>query len=40
MKAEGSFFEMPHPVMQRRTPDESQRRDKLDWVEGLLRPVR
>jgi sulfide:quinone oxidoreductase len=40
VKAEGSFFELPHPVMQKRTPDETQFRDKLDWVERLLRPVR
>jgi len=40
VKAEGSFFEMPHPVMQKRAPDEAQFRDKLDWVEGLLRPLR
>jgi sulfide:quinone oxidoreductase len=40
VKADGSFFELPHPVMQKRTPDEVQFRDKLDWVERLLRPVR
>jgi len=40
VKAEGSFFEMPHPVMQKRAPDEAQFRDKFDWVEGLLRPLR
>lgn len=40
VKADGSFFELPHPVMQKRTPDEAQFRDKLDWVERLLRPVR
>ena len=40
VKAEGSFFDLPHPVMQKRTPDEAQFRDKLDWVERLLRPVR
>ena len=40
VKAEGSFFELPHPVMQKRIPDEAQFRDKLDWVEGLLRPMR
>jgi len=39
VKAEGSFFDLPHPVMQKRTPDEAQFRDKLDWVERLLRPV-
>jgi sulfide:quinone oxidoreductase len=40
VKAEGSFFEMPHPLMQKRTPDPAQLRDKTEWVEGLLRPVR
>jgi len=40
VKAEGSFFELPHPVMQTRIPDEAQFRDKLDWVERLLRPAR
>lgn len=40
VKADGSFFELPHPVMQKRTPDEAQFRDKLAWVERLLRPVR
>lgn len=40
VKADGSFFELPHPTMQRRTPDEAQFRDKLDWVERLLRPMR
>jgi len=40
VKADGSFFDLPHPVMQKRTPDEAQMRDKLDWVERLLRPAR
>ena len=39
VKADGSFFELPHPVMQKRTPDAAQFREKLDWVERLLRPV-
>jgi hypothetical protein len=39
VKADGSFFDLPHPVMQKRTPDEAQMRDKLDWVERLLRPA-
>jgi len=38
MRAEGSFFERPHPVMRRRTPDQAQFRDKQEWVERLLRP--
>ncbi len=40
VKADGSFFELPHPVMQKRTPNEAQFRDKVDWVERLLRPLR
>ncbi len=40
VKADGSFFELPHPVMQKRIPDEAQFRDKLNWVERLLRPIR
>ena len=39
VKADGSFFEMPHPIMQKRPADEVQFRDKLDWVERLLRPL-
>lgn len=27
VRAEGSFFEVPHPVMQNRSPDEAQFRD-------------
>ena len=40
VKADGSFFELPHPVMEKRAPDEAQFRDKLDWVAQHLRPVR
>jgi sulfide:quinone oxidoreductase len=32
MKADGSFFELPHPVMHVRPADDAQYRDKLDWV--------
>ena len=38
MKAEGSFFEQPHPVMQRRSPDEAQLREKQEWVARQLLP--
>jgi hypothetical protein len=31
VRAEGSYFEMPHPVMQKRTPYEAQFQDKLAW---------
>jgi sulfide:quinone oxidoreductase len=37
VKADGSFFELPHPVMHKRMADEAQFRDKLAWVERLLR---
>jgi sulfide:quinone oxidoreductase len=40
VKADGSFFALPHPVMRKQPPDEAQFRDKLDWVAGLLRPAR
>jgi len=40
LRAEGRFFEMPHPVMQRGAPDEAQLRDKQEWVARQLRPVR
>ena len=39
VKANGSFFELPHPVMQKQVPDEAQFRDKLDWVARQLRPT-
>jgi sulfide:quinone oxidoreductase len=40
VRAEGSFFEMPHPVMQKREPDEAQFQEKLNWVIALLQPKR
>ena len=40
MRAEGSFFELPHPVMTKRAPDEAQFREKREWVERLLQPKR
>ena len=40
VKADGSFFELPHPVMQKQVPDAAQLRDKLDWVARVLRPAR
>jgi sulfide:quinone oxidoreductase len=40
VRADGSFFELPHPVMLKRAPDEAQYRDKVDWIERLLRPLR
>jgi sulfide:quinone oxidoreductase len=38
VKADGSFFALPHPVMRRQPPDEAQMRDKLDWVARQLAP--
>jgi sulfide:quinone oxidoreductase len=38
VKADGAFFELPHPVMRKQPPDEAQMRDKLDWVARQLRP--
>jgi sulfide:quinone oxidoreductase len=40
VKAEGSFFDLPHPVMQKRSPDEAQFREKLEWVARSLDPGR
>ena len=40
VKADGSFFDLPHPAMRKRPADEAQMRDKLEWVERLLRPAR
>jgi sulfide:quinone oxidoreductase len=39
VKADGSFFELPHPRMARQAPDEAQYRDKLDWVARQLARV-
>ncbi|HSD40735.1 MAG TPA: FAD/NAD(P)-binding oxidoreductase [Burkholderiales bacterium] len=39
VKADGSFFELPNPVMRKQPPDEAQLRDKLDWVARQLIPV-
>ena len=32
VKAEGAFFELPHPVMAKHDPSEDQLKDKLAWV--------
>jgi sulfide:quinone oxidoreductase len=40
VKAEGSFFALPHPVMEKKPPSEEQMRDKLAWVAELLTPRR
>jgi sulfide:quinone oxidoreductase len=38
VRAEGSFFNMPHPVMEKHEPDAAQLQHKLDWVAAHLRP--
>ena len=38
VRAEGSFFNMPHPVMEKHVPDAAQLQDKHDWVASHLRP--
>jgi sulfide:quinone oxidoreductase len=40
VRAEGSFFEIPHPVMRAKPADEAQLTAKLEWFDGLLRPRR
>ena len=40
VKADGAFFDLPHPVMRKQLPDEAQFRDKLEWVERQLAPIR
>jgi sulfide:quinone oxidoreductase len=39
VRGDGSFFELPHPVMETRSPDEAQFRDKLDWFGRHLQPI-
>jgi sulfide:quinone oxidoreductase len=38
VRAEGSFFALPHPQMRKHTPDAEQFRDKLAWVAQHLQP--
>ena len=40
VKANGAFFALPHPLMEKRAPDEAQLREKFEWVERLLQPLR
>lgn len=40
VRGDGSFFELPHPLMEKRSADEAQFRDKLDWVGRHLHPIR
>lgn len=39
MRGEGSFFDLPHPVMSRKLPDEAQFLDKMEWVGRHLLPM-
>ncbi len=39
LKADGAFFALPHPVMQKRSADAVQFRDKLDWIARQLHPI-
>ncbi len=39
MRADGSFFDTPHPIMSAAVPDESQYRAKREWVSSWLRPA-
>jgi len=36
LRGEGSFYEMPHPVMNPRTPDHIQFAEKKAWVESWM----
>jgi sulfide:quinone oxidoreductase len=36
VRGDGDFFQLPHPVMERRNPDEAQFQDKMEWVKGWL----
>jgi hypothetical protein len=40
VKAEGSFFALPHPVMGKEAPSAGQFADKLAWVAQHLAPRR
>ena len=39
LRGDGSFFELPHPMMEKRSADEAQFRDKLDWIGRHLHPI-
>jgi len=40
MRAEGDFFDLPHPIMSAHPPDEAQYREKVAWVAQWLAPAR
>ncbi len=37
IKGEGAFFEMPHPKMEKRSPDSEQYQDKVNWINSWLK---
>jgi sulfide:quinone oxidoreductase len=37
VRGDGSFYEMPHPTMTRRTPDRMQFEEKLAWAENWMK---
>lgn len=37
VKGEGSFFELPHPIMRRRVPDMTQYEEKQKWMSDWIR---
>lgn len=39
-RAEADFFAEPHPVMTAQPSSEALYREKVDWIEGWLRPMR
>lgn len=40
IRGEGMFFETPHPVMRQAAPSEALFRDKVAWIDGMLKPRR
>ena len=40
VRGEGSFFALPHPTIRKKDPDAAQLRDKKEWVDRHLAPVR
>ena len=40
LRGDGSFFQMPHPVMSATLPDEACYRSKEAWIDSMLAPRR
>jgi sulfide:quinone oxidoreductase len=40
LRGDGSFFDLPHPVMHATPPDDSCYRLKVDWIAAMLEPRR